>query len=77
MKKRNSPMKGRKISEEDRGDNAPKLGRPFIHEDAQRFVISVSVPPDMLSEIMSYYGTDKNGTAIRKLIEEKYESIKS
>lgn len=75
-KKRTSPMKGRKISKEDRGPDAPKLGRPFIHENAERFVMSASVPPEMIDDLLEYYQTDKKGTMLRLLIEEKHAEIK-
>ena len=64
-----NPMLGRKISKEDRGPDAPKLGRPFLNEDAKRYTISLSVSEDMMNQILSDMATDKKGTAIRMLIE--------
>ena len=42
-KKRVSPMRGRKISKEDRGPNAPKLGRPFSVSEGKSEVIRIAL----------------------------------
>ena len=69
-KKRVSPMKGRKISEEERGPDAPKLGRPFNYDGpVKKYVISLSIPEDKMEKFLKKRGGSK-GTAIRQLIEE-------
>ena len=53
MKKgRGMGMKGRKISLEDRGPDAPKLGRPYtISDKTVRKVISLTLPEHVLKEL--------------------------
>jgi hypothetical protein len=63
--KRTSPMKGRKISEEDRPKDAPKLGRAFTYgEPAQKHVVTLSLPEGMMTEFLEKVGTDSQAQAL-------------
>jgi hypothetical protein len=71
-KKRVSPMKGRKISEEDRGENAPKLGRPFaIAEQTEVHVVSLTLPYKYMEHLLRKHGTKSKADAIRKELQSK------
>jgi len=65
-KVRVSPMKGRKISEEDRGENAPKLGRPFVYnESSKKYVVTIMATEVEMSEFLRTMKTDRKGTAFK------------
>lgn len=69
-KKRKSPMLGRKISEEDRGKNAPKLGRPFDNGPTEKHVVSLSLKPGQMNKLIKRMKCGGKATAIKKLIDE-------
>lgn len=62
--KRVSPMKGRKISEEDR-DGKPKLGRAYMFgEPTKKHVVTLSLPDGMMTDFLERVGTDSQAQAI-------------
>ena len=67
--KRVSPMKGRKISLEDRGPDAPKLGRAFSEgERLEKHNVMLSLRKDAIKELMKVTGAKTKSEAIRLAI---------
>lgn len=67
-KKRISPMKGRKISEEDRGPNAPKLGRHFKFLESERIVVTLTLPKHLLDDVQKMLGAKSRSDAIARAL---------
>lgn len=74
-RKRISPMKGRKISNENRGNHAPKLGRRFMFKDgSETKTISLTLPKGVFEYLAEKYATDSVSGSIREALMEVVES---
>ena len=64
--KRVSPMKGRKISKENRGPNAPKLGRKFeIADETEKVNLCFSLPKGTMEKLLKSTKLENKGGAVR------------
>jgi len=68
-----SPMKGRRISLEDRGPNAKKLGRKFKYneDEGERVVVTLMLRKGDMDKLMRLMNTNKRAKAIADLIEKE------
>lgn len=66
-------MKGRKISLEDRGPDAKKLGRKFKHgdEESERVVVSLVLKKGTMAELLNETKSKSKAEALSKLIEKE------
>ena len=67
-----SPMKGRKISLEDRGPDAKKLGRRFKFEEGtetERFVVTLNLRKGDMAEFLKRTKSKTKAEAICKIVE--------
>ena len=72
-KKKVSPLKGRKVNK-NRPEDAPKLGRPFDYDvPVKKYVVSLSMPEEVMEEFLASRGMTSKATAIRALIEESLD----
>ena len=67
--KRISPMKGRKISLEDRGPDAPKLGRKFNYIESEVIKVSLTWSKGTLEQLLKATKTKSKAKAITEVVE--------